>query len=360
MARMERSALPGPPADVLAAWSWPSTVSLEPTDGGLINRTWWVRDHRGAIAAVLQWVNTAVFAPEVHEDIEAVTSHVAARGLATPRIVRTRAGALWHTATDGGVYRVLTSVGDRTVDTLASADETRAAGHLVARFHAAVADLDWQFRNVRPGVHDTPRHMARLEAGVSTLRDHRLHRAVAPLASEVIARWSELPAGPTLPTRIVHGDLKVSNVRFAGRDAVALIDLDTVSHGTLDAELGDAFRSWCNPAAEDDPAPAFALDLFAAAVEGYAAGASRNGPTDDEWASIVPGVERITLELSARFAVDALEERYFGWDATRFATRGDHNLVRATNQLALARHIRDATPAAARALDRARSGHRPS
>ena len=169
-----------------------------------------------------------------------------------------------------------------------------------------------------------------------------------------LARWPPTSAN-TLPMRIVHGDLKVSNVRFAGRDAVALIDLDTVSRGPLDAELGDAFRSWCNPAAEDDPAPVFALDLFAAAVEGYAAGGGRHGPTDDEWASIVPGVERITLELSARFAVDALEERYFGWDATRFATRGEHNLVRATNQLALARQIRDHAADASRAVAHARS-----
>jgi hypothetical protein len=31
-----------------------------------------------------------------------------------------------------------------------------------------------------------------------------------------------------------------------------------------------------------------------------------------------------------------LNERYFGWNPERFATRGEHNLLRARNQLACA------------------------
>ncbi|MBL8945157.1 MAG: hypothetical protein JNK45_18470, partial [Myxococcales bacterium] len=42
-----------------------------------------------------------------------------------------------------------------------------------------------------------------------------------------------------------------------------------------------------------------------------------------------------TLELAARFAADALRERYFGWDASRFPARGEHNLVRAKGQWSL-------------------------
>ena len=45
------------------------------------------------------------------------------------------------------------------------------------------------------------------------------------------------------------------------------------------------------------------------------------------------GVATITLELAARFALDALEERYFRWDRQRFAAAWEHNLLRACNQL---------------------------
>ena len=77
-------------------------------------------------------------------------------------------------------------------------------------------------------------------------------------------------------------------------------------------------------------------------MRGYARMA-RTGPPvlTEEWESIVPGFERIALELAARFARDAMEERYFGWDP-KFGTRGEHNLLRAKGQysLALAIHNR--------------------
>lgn len=326
-------------AEVLAAWSFEAEVRAEPTDGGLINQSFWLRAPDGRGVAVLQRLNTRIFRPEVHEDIEAVTAHLAAKGLQTPRLLRTRAGRLWHAAADGSVWRCLSPVGDRTVAKLTDPADARSAGELVARFHRAVLDLRWDFRMVRPGAHDTPRHVRRLLDAVATHRDHRLWAEVAPLADELSSAWRAW-RGPTgLPRRVVHGDLKISNVRFAGPAAVALVDLDTFAWGTLDEELGDAFRSWCNPLAEDTRAATFDLDLFAASIEGYARGAGADGLTDAEWEGIVPGIERICLELACRFAQDALAESYFGWNPA-FGGRGEHNLLRARGQASLAASVR--------------------
>ncbi|MEE2751965.1 MAG: hypothetical protein VX519_11085 [Myxococcota bacterium] len=55
---------------------------------------------------------------------------------------------------------------------------------------------------------------------------------------------------------------------------------------------------------------------------------------------LVSGVERICLELAARFCADALNESYFGWDASIAPGRGEHNLIRAKGQLALAAEVR--------------------
>ena len=51
-------------------------------------------------------------------------------------------------------------------------------------------------------------------------------------------------------------------------------------------------------------------------------------------------METIATELAARFAVDAFEDAYFGWDPSRFPSRSEHNRVRALSQLALARSVR--------------------
>ena len=64
----------------------------------------------------------------------------------------------------------------------------------------------------------------------------------------------------------------------------------------------------------------------------------------------------ISLELAARFCADALNERYFGWDAERFAGRGEHNLHRAHGQHSL---FRAAAPSRAEredAIEAARAG----
>ena len=330
------------------AWGDLEGAGYTPIASGLINRSWAIDGARG----VLQWLNTSIFDPKVHEDIEAISAFMADRGMTTPRLVRTRDGGLWHTDAQNQVWRRFTWVGDRTVEKLKDPADARSAGALVARFHAATADCDWAFKAKLRAFHDTPAKMAALEAAVSAGAAHRLYDRVAPLAEQILGQWRAWNGPTGLPLRIVHGDLKISNVRFAGPDAVALIDLDTLGRGAIDAELGDAFRSWCNPATEDDPHPVFDLELFGAAIHGYAP-IGRERLSAPEWSSIVPGVERICLELAARFAADALEERYFGWDATRFSTRGDHNLARAAGQAALARAVLAAKADAEAILTRA-------
>ncbi|MBN2799949.1 MAG: phosphotransferase [Deltaproteobacteria bacterium] len=315
----------------LSPWGLDS-ATLRPVTDGLINQTWIVERPEGP-AGVLQRLNTAIFRPEVHYDLLAVTEHLAAKGLPTPRLIPTLSGALWHQ--DGeGVFRLLTLIGDATHHTLADPAMARSAGALLGRFHAALSDLEWSFRHVRGGVHDTPAHMAALEQTLSRQGDHRLYDQVAPLAAEALAAWERLPPTGALPPRALHGDPKLSNLRFLRGEAHALIDLDTLARGTLDAELGDALRSWCNRATEDQEAR-LDLDLLRAALAGYAEAAEL---TAGEWDAIPTGLERICWELTARFAADALDEVRFGW-APRYGSRGAHNLARARGQASLARAV---------------------
>ncbi len=330
--------------DILRDWDWSHSPSLSGVDSGLINITHMVHVD-GTVAAVLQRLNTDIFVPQVHEDIEAVTSHLQQHGLTTPRLMRTRDGSLWATDPDGGVWRCLTPVGDRTIDKIADPADAIAAGGLVARFHAAVRDLDWDFRSVRPGSQDTKKHLRNLTAATAKHRGHRLYDEVARVADEVHAAWQTWEGPTDLPQRVIHGDLKISNVRFSGAQATALIDLDTLAVCTLDVDLGDAFRSWCNPATEEAPQSVFDLDLFAAGMRGYRSQA--RDVSEDEWSAIVPGIERISLNLTARFAADALQESYFGWNA-KYGGRGEHNLLRAKGQWSLNRSLHAARAKAER------------
>jgi hypothetical protein len=130
--------------------------------------------------------------------------------------------------------------------------------------------------------------------------------------------------------------------------ALCLIDLDTLSRMTIAYEMGDALRSWCNPAGEDTTDTSFDLGRFGAAVRGYAAGLG-GLLTRPEIDALAGGLETVCVELAARFCVDAFEDRYFGWNPDRFTSRRHHNIVRARGQLVLARAVA-AQRAAARQL----------
>lgn len=310
-----------------------------PEHGGLINETWLVGDPPGW---VLQRVHP-VFRPSVHEDIEAVTRHLARAGLVTPRLVPTDDGQLWAEGPDGAVWRVLTYVPGRTFERVTGPALAAEAGALVARFHRALDDLDWDYQHVRAGAHDTAAHMARLETAASHGEPEA--RALADAILEAWARWDGVADGPA---RHCHGDLKLSNLRFdeAGR-GLCLLDLDTLARLPLDVELGDAWRSWCNPVGEDTVETRFDVAVFATSARAYLA---VNPLPPEVREALVPGIERIALELAARFCRDVFEDHYFGWNSDRFPTRAAHNLFRARGQLQLARSVRVARGEAAAAV----------
>jgi Ser/Thr protein kinase RdoA (MazF antagonist) len=323
-----------PPAPVLAAFDLDS-ASLERATSGLINPTWFARSTAGDAALVLQRVNP-IFSAEIHIDIEAVTAHLAAKGFVTPRLVPTRSGALWHEH-EGGVWRVLTRIDGVCRDALETTAQAHAAGALLARFHRAVSDLEHTFRNRRPGVHDTPRHMRLLREALVAHRGHRHFAEIEPLARRVLTLAAELPPLPAMPDRIVHGDPKISNLLFAHGEArgLCLIDLDTLGPMPIALELGDALRSWCNPATEDATQARFMRPLFEAAIQGYAE-AAEGFLEEREWRSIPLGTLTVSTELAARFCADALNESYFGWNRQRYASASAHNQARTQGQLRLA------------------------
>jgi Ser/Thr protein kinase RdoA (MazF antagonist) len=265
-----------------------------------------------------------------------VTAHLAARGQSTPRLVRTRSGAAW-VVHQGATWRALTWIDGESVHAVPSPAWAESAGGLVGQFHRAVADLAYDYRFTRSGVHDTAAHLTALRDRIGAAGNDAAEASA--LGREILAAVDKLPVLAEQPRRHVHGDLKISNVLFRHDHAVALVDLDTLGKGTLAFELGDAMRSWCNPHGEDVQAARFELPIFAAAIGGFRAAAD-DLVTRDERAAIVDGLERVCIELAARFCVDAFDDRYFGWDATRFPSRVAHNLVRARGQLALGLSVR--------------------
>ena len=332
------------PADVLARYGAFAGGTAVSFGSGLINRTFLVeKDGQKAIAQRLH----KIFAPAVNDDLDAVTAHLAKKGLVTPRLVRTDDGAACVVVDEGDgadrvTWRMITFVAGHSVDQLRSPEQAREAGGLVARFHAAVEDLGHSYKHVRDGVHDTKRHLVKLARSMAKHRNHRLGKQAGSLGTEILDAGARLPDLTKLPLRHSHGDLKISNLLLDDDDkGLCLVDLDTLQKLQWPLEMGDALRSWCNPKGEDVDTASIDVDLFTAAVEGYFSSPKKPFLLPEETEALVDGVFTICVELAARFCADALEESYFGWNEKKYKTRGDHNLVRARGQWALAKSVRD-------------------
>lgn len=356
----DAGSVPPIPDDVLAAYGRPgATASAFGT--GLINKTFLVEgggEAPGQPAIVMQRLHR-IFGPKVNDDLDAVTAHLAHKGLVTPRLVRTTDGrsCVVHLSDPAGaaddvdnreLWRAITRIdGAASVDKLASPAQAQAAGALVATFHAAVEDLSWAYQHVREGVHDTRKHLLALARSMAKHRKHRLGHSAGALGKEILDAGARLPNLTGLPLRHCHGDLKISNVLFrapidaTAPEALCLVDLDTLQKLSWPLEMGDALRSWCNPHGEDVEKTTIDVELFRGAVTGYFSARKKPFLLPEETSALVDGLFTICVELAARFCADALEERYFGFDSVRYQTRGDHNLVRARGQWSLAKSVRD-------------------
>ncbi|MEE2751966.1 MAG: phosphotransferase [Myxococcota bacterium] len=225
----------------LKHWPFLSGMTATQIEGGLINATWSVGQPPVAVVQQL----SPIFSPELHRDIEAITAHVAAKGLMTPRLLRTADNQLFHTDNEGVTWRCMNWIAGVSHHRMLDAEMAAQAGGLVARWHRAVDDLEHEFAFSRPEAHDTPLHMQFVEGALMAHPQHRLLGEVEPLASSILEAWGSWDGDLEGGSRICHGDLKVSNIRFSeSGEALCLLDLDTLSFLPLEVELGDAFRSW--------------------------------------------------------------------------------------------------------------------
>lgn len=334
------------PADVLDRFGLGAVTAVEPVDSGLMHGTWFVTAAAGAF--VLQRLHPKLATAEIAADYAAVTAHLAARGLRAPRLVPDATGAPVTAGADGTWWRLTTRVPGHTRARVTSPGEAEQGARALGRFHRAMADLPHTFASQHP-LHDTAAHLAGLRAAAARPDLQGFQAEIADAIAFLLQVLPGLLLAEDLPRRVVHGDPKISNVMFEGEVAVGLIDLDTCNRHSVLVDLGDAVRSWCRDGAEDET-ESFHLDRFEAVLRGYAA--EGLALTAAEVAGLAGAGRLITLELAARFARDALEDEYFGYDARRYPDRRSHNRARTRAMLHLAADMQRQAEAMAAAVAR--------
>ena len=189
-----------------------------------------------------------------------------------------------------------------------------------------------------PNFHNTPdRYRVLLE----TLERDPMHRAaqVQPEIEFALARQAEMSAiqnaltAGELPLRVTHNDTKLNNVLLdaATRQALCVIDLDTVMPGSSLYDFGDSIRFGAATAAEDEKDLSkmeMSLDRFRVFTRGYVCACS--WLTEKELELLPLGAKTMTMECGVRFLTDYLDgDHYFA------VHRDGQNLDRARTQFKL-------------------------
>jgi Ser/Thr protein kinase RdoA (MazF antagonist) len=311
-------------------------VTINPTGNGNVNDTFLAifRNTFAEEQVILQRINRKVFPnPEaIMHNLRQLTAHVhpkleteadtCDRVWQMPRIVETRNGKDFFVDDVGDIWRVITKIASATAfDEAQGAEHAAECGAVLGHFHWLLSDLDPKTMiDPLPGFHVTPNYLAKYDATLlsvplakerlnASMEARRMAMFIEERRSFATTLQTALESGE-IRLRMMHGDPKVNNIMiddFTGK-GTAMIDLDTVSPGLIHYDFGDALRSTCNHAGEEEQnlsKVVFDLDLCAAFCKGYMAHA-RGFLTEPDRHYLYDAIRLITFELGLRFFQDYL------------------------------------------------------
>ena len=255
------------------------------------------------------------------------------------QVVHTKEGA-HHLLYEGEFYRCYRFIeGARSYEIVGGPEDFYKSGQALGKFQNLLGGFDGKvLHETIKDFHNTEKRFLDFQ---NTVEENPVHRA-AECAEEIqfyLEREKDtkiingLLREGKLPVRVTHNDTKYNNVMIddVTREAVCLVDLDTVMPGVSLYDFGDAIRSGATTAVEDEKDLTkvhFDLTLFDAYVHGYFS--QGEFLTDLEMDYLPFAAKIMTYECGMRFLKDYLEG-----DIYYKISYPEHNLHRARNQMKL-------------------------
>ncbi|BAZ66427.1 MAG: aminoglycoside phosphotransferase family protein [Pelatocladus maniniholoensis HA4357-MV3] len=304
---------------------------------------------------VLQRINTQVFRqPQlIMQNMCTFTEHVRNRlqlhplnrRWEVPRVLFTKDNQDYCRDINGSFWRAISFIaGSQSFDTMQNIEQAKEIGYALGMFHNLISDLPPQrLADTLEGFHITPlylQHYNEVLAKTSPCQSPEVNYCLKFVSDrQTFAHVLEnAKATGKLPLRLMHGDPKINNVMFdtSTKQAVSVIDLDTVKPGLVHYDIGDCLRSGCNPAGEeteDWQKVYFDTELCQGILQGYLC-VAKEFLTENDYTYIYDAIRLITFELGLRFFAD-----YLAGNVYFKVKHPEHNLARALVQFKLTESI---------------------
>lgn len=304
---------------------------------------------------ILQRINTNVFKnpDNVMENIENVTSFLREKIKAeggnpereTMKVIRTADGQRYYKHDDENYFRVYDFVKDTiSIEENITPEILFNAGKGFGKFGRMLDDFPAdKLHETIKDFHNTPKRVEALKEAIKNNLAGRVDEVKAEIEfaldnaafADVVIKGIE---NGEIPLRVTHNDTKINNILFDAetKEAVCVIDLDTVMPGSMLYDFGDALRMGGSTGAEDEvnlDLVNFNVSAFESFAKGYCS-EMKSKLTKKEIELIPFSVKLLTYECGIRFLTD-----YLNGDTYFKIHRAKHNLDRARNQFKLVADI---------------------
>lgn len=258
----------------------------------------------------------------------------------TLTFIKTNAGEFYYQDGDGNYWNLMHFIiGAKTFETVNDAAIAYEGGKLFGEFLNLTSDFDVaKLVEVIPKFHDMSFRYSQFRAALQSAPKKRLFKATEQIEYIINLKdemhiLQNLKEKGCLKLRVTHNDTKISNALFTENNkGLCVIDTDTVMPGIVHYDFGDAIRSICNTAAEDE----INLDLVEFNVEYYQAYTKGfletlgDSISQQEIESLPLGAKTMIFIMGLRFLTDYLNNDIYY--KTKYP---EHNFDRAKNQFKL-------------------------
>ncbi|UCA61288.1 aminoglycoside phosphotransferase family protein [Chryseobacterium rhizoplanae] len=335
--------------DIVAQFISTENYSLSPITDGLINTTYLLEDKDNKEKFILQKINHNVFRqPEI-----IINNHVMINKLLRSNNYQFQivepVPSLTHELlvkdADGEPWRMLNFIENSitfvTVPSLQTAFEAaKTFGYFLKTVNTEILPA---IEDPIPGFLNFEKRIKDYKNSLKNAAPHLREKAKAEIeiTNQFLSlpdEWIEMEKKEQIPKRIIHADVKISNILFdQHHNPLAVIDLDTMMVSTILYDFGTMVQSYTNTTNEDDGSAKnnFNAEMYEAVKKGFLFHLKEK-LTPKEYDRLDYAAQVAIYIQEIRFLTD-----YLNGSTYYSITHPEHNLDRTRNQLELLKGLRE-------------------